>query len=121
MVGYKADATHYLTTLTSLGVQVDVLTGANITSEAKMNFITANNAIYCMNGVDTYGKLSGATYSIPTSGIANFKPTFGTYFNNCGWVTGLPTNPTKLYKSVSNNLDDYSGAGSDAFTAPYNI
>lgn len=76
MVGYKNDATHYLVTLDSAGTQVNIATAALITVETRMNFLSANDAVYCMNGVDLYGKLSGTTYTNPASGIATFKPSF---------------------------------------------
>lgn len=87
VLGYKADATHYLTTLDSTGAQVDIATASLITVETRMNFLSANDSIYCMNGVDAYGKLSGTTYTNPSVGIATFKPAFGVYWNNCGWVS----------------------------------
>ena len=118
---YKNDATHYLVSITSTGVQAPIVTGANITSENRMNFLSSSSAVYCMNGVDTYGKLTGTTYTVPASGVANFKPSFGAYFSNCGWVAGVPSDPTKLYKSVALNLDDYNSTGSDKFTFPYPI
>lgn len=121
LVGYKHSATEYLTLVDSTWAQSYVTTNADITSESRMNFLPANDFVYCMNGADTYWKLSGTTYTIPASGIANFKPSFGVFFNNCWWVSGNPNAPTKLYKSVSNNLDDYSSTGSDSFTSPYPI
>lgn len=120
--GYKADSTHYLTTLDSSGNQVDISTSTNITSENRMRFLPANDAIYCMNWVDSYGKLSWTTYTVPSTGIATFKPAFGVYWNNCGWVSGNTADPTKLYKSAANNLDTYgSTAWTDQFTSPYPI
>jgi hypothetical protein len=74
-----------------------------------------------MNGVDLYGKLNGTTYTNPTTGISNFKPSFGVLFNNCLWVGGNTTDPNKLYKSTTNNPDTFNGAGSDIFTAGYPI
>lgn len=122
VVGYKSSATSYLTLINpTTYAQTNITTGANITSENRMNFLSGNGAIYCMNWVDIYGKLSWTTYTIPTSGVANFKPSFWAYFSNCGWVSGNPNDPTKVYKSVVNNLDDYNSTGSDKFTFPYTI
>lgn len=98
-----------------------ITTGSNITSDNRMTFASAGDAVYCMNGVDAYGKLSGTTYSTPSTGVSGFNPKFGVWFNNAMWCAGTSANPTRLYKSVENNPDSFSGAGSDELDAAYPI
>lgn len=121
LAGYKNDSTHYLVRIASNWSQTPILTNSDITSENRMNFMNANSYVYCMNGVDTYGKLAWSTYTVPSSGIANFKPAFWVYYSNCGWVSWSPASPTTLYKSVATNLDDYNSTWADKFTFPYPV
>lgn len=94
-------------------------TGANITVQSRMNFVNVNDVVYCMNGTDGYGKLSGTTYTVAD---ANFKPTFAQYFANCMWVAGFSgTDSNKLKKSVSNDPDTFTGGDSDTMTFPESI
>lgn len=72
-----------------------------------MQFLSANDSLYCMNGVDFMGKLNGATYSNP---ITSIKPSFGAWFDNAAFVAGDPATPNRLFKSAENNPEVYSGA-----------
>lgn len=69
IVGYKDDATHFLSSVNPSSLAVtQIVTGANVASEARMNFVQVGDALYCMNGADAYGKLaSGTTYTVPSS------------------------------------------------------
>lgn len=78
-----------------------------------MNFVSANDSLYCMNGVDLMGKLNGTTYSNP---VPTYKPSFGVFFKQSLWISGDPANPTTLYKSATNDPESYSGAGYDVVT-----
>lgn len=123
IVGYKDDGTHFLNSIDPSNYAVtQIVTGANITSEARMNFVQVGDAIYCMNGVDSYGKLaSGTTYTVPASGVANFFPRFATYFNGSMFAAGVPSSRQTLYKSVTDNADSFSGGDSDSLTFPDRI
>jgi hypothetical protein len=112
VVRKNVDATHKLQTVDESGTVVSIVTGANITSDARMFFTNGADVIYCYNGVDAMGKLSGTTYTLPASVPAGFKPKFGVIFNGSHWVVDAQ-NPSKVYKSVGNNYDDFTGAGSD--------
>lgn len=98
-----------------------ITTGANIASSARMRFQSANDSLYCMNWVDYYGKLNGTTYTVPSTWISNFAPSFSAWFDNSMWVSGWSTNPNRLYKSSENNPDSYSGSWADIFDAPYPV
>ena len=69
-----------------------------------------------MNGSDNFGKLSGTTYTTPSTGIASFAPAFSVVFSGSHWASGWSTNSNKVYKSVADNYEDFSSTGSDSFT-----
>lgn len=76
VVRYNVDGTHKLVTVDpTSAAQVSVSTGANIASDNRMNFISANDSLYCMNGSDQMGKLNGTTYTVPSLGIT-LRPSF---------------------------------------------
>jgi hypothetical protein len=123
IVGYKDDGTHFLNSINpSTYAVTQIVTGANITSDARMNFVQVGDALYCMNGVDSYGKLaSGTTYTVPTSGVASFYPRFATYFNGSMFAAGVPSSRQTLYKSVTDNPDSFTAGDSDQLTLPDRI
>lgn len=119
---FNTDATHKLVGVNpSTYTTTSIVTAGNIVSDNRMTFATAGDAVYCMNGSDLYGKLSGTTYTVPATGVANFNPKFWVWFNNAMWCAGTSSNPTRLYKSVENNADDFNSAGSDYFDAAFPI
>ena len=82
-----------------------------------MSFTNIADVIYCFNGSDLMGKLSGTTYSTVTSAVpSNFAPSFSVAFGGSHWASGWATNSNKVYKSVANNYEDFTGTGSDSFT-----
>lgn len=114
------------------GNKTEVSTGANIDSDNKMCFVNVADVMYCMNGVDKFGKLVDTTYSIPTNVPTNFAPKFWVVFNGCLWASGWSSNPNVVYKSlwgIYNNsgqfqvpaYDDFTSTGSDQFTFEENI
>lgn len=119
MVRYDTDATHKLVSVhPATGAQTSVATAGLITGTGRMNFVSSNDSLYCMNGVDLMGKLNGTTYTNP---VATYKPLFGAVFNNSLFIGGDPANPNKFYKSATNNPESFSGTGSDVFTAQYPV
>lgn len=56
------------------GVVTPVTTGTNITSSDKMRFYSIGDSVYCLNGVDGIGQLTGTTY-INTQPYAAYKTT----------------------------------------------
>jgi hypothetical protein len=114
IVRYNSDSTHKLVSvLPTTGAQTDIATAALITSDNRMNFVNANDSLYCMNWIDLIGKLNGTTYSNPT---ATLKPSFGAWFNESLWISWDPAKPTTLYKSVTGNPESFSGTDSDELT-----
>lgn len=81
-----------------------------------MVFQNVADVIYCMNGSDYFGKLSGTTYTVPSTGVANFAPAFSVVFNGSHWASGHAAFPNKVYKSVADNYEDFASAGSDTYT-----
>jgi hypothetical protein len=73
-----------------------------------MFFQNVGDVIYCMNGSDPFGKLSGTTYSQPSTGISNFAPAFSVVFGGSHWASGWSTNSNKVYKSVADNYEDFN-------------
>lgn len=67
VVRHNTDATHKLYTVDSAGVIVSIDTGTDITSDNRMTFTNIGDVIYCMNGVDDFGKLSDTTYTTPST------------------------------------------------------
>lgn len=102
-------------------VQTPITTAALISADIRMNFMSANDSIYCMNGTDLYGKLNGTTYTTPTTGVSNFTPKFGVWYSNSAWCAGDSKFPRRLYKSASNNPDSFAGTGNDVLDAQYPI
>lgn len=101
--------------------QTQITTNGNLISTNMTNFVCTNDSLYVMNGSDPFGKLNGTTYTTPSTGISNFNPAFGVYFNNSLWVSGDPDFPSKLYKSASNDPETFTGTGNDIFTALYPV
>jgi len=116
VVRHNIDATHKLSTITTAGVTADILTDSNISSDARMFFQNVGDVIYCMNWVDYFGKLNGTTYTVPSTGVSNFAPSFSVIFNSSHWASGWSTNANKVYKSVWDNYEDFNSTGSDTFT-----
>ena len=82
------------------GTATAISTAANITSDNRMCFVNVADTMFCMNGVDKFGKLVGTTYSIPSNVPTNFAPAFGVVFNGCLWASGWGSNPNIVYKSL---------------------
>ena len=117
VVRHNTDWTHKLYTLDSSGTLVSIVTAALIASDNKMAFTNIADVIYCFNGSDLMGKLSGTTYSTVTANVpANFAPSFSVEFGGSHWASGWSTNSNKVYKSVADNYEDFNGWGSDSFT-----
>lgn len=127
VVRENADTNKKLAVYDEEGNKTEINTGANITSDNKMNFVNVADVLYCMNWVDKFGKLSGTTYSNPSSVPTNFAPKFWVVFNGCLWASGWSSNPNVVYKSlwgkydntgkfVAPAYDDFTTTGSDQFT-----
>lgn len=64
VIAYQYSATQGLVTVDpSTEAQVQITTGALLTSTNHTNFVSTNDAMYVMNGEDPMGKLSGTTYT----------------------------------------------------------
>lgn len=119
IVRYNVDATHKLVEVNpTTWAQASISTAWLITSDNRMNFISANDSLYCMNGIDLIGKLNWTTYSNP---IATYKPSFWAYFDNSLFISGDVANPNTFYKSVPNDPEDFAWAWSDVFTSSFPI
>ena len=112
--------------------KTEINTGANITSNNRMDFVNVADTVFCMNWVDAFWKLVWTTYSIPASVPTNFKPRFWVIFNWCLWASWWSANPNVVYKSlwgkydntgkfVAPAYDDFTTTGSDQFTFQENI
>ena len=63
------------------------------------------------------GKLSGTTYTTVIASVpASFAPSFSVEFGGSHWASGWSANSNKVYKSVADNYEDFTGSGSDSFT-----
>ena len=98
----------------STWVQTSITTGALVTSDNRMNFLNANDSMYCYNWVDLIGKLSWTTYTNPT---ATLTPSFWVWFNNSAWISWDSSNPNTFYKSNTNDPETFSWAWWDIFKA----
>lgn len=116
VVRHNKSWTEKLATITESGTVIDITTDANILSDNRMFFQNVADVIYCMNGSDGMGKLSGTTYTVPSTGIASFAPSFSVVFGGSHWASWWSTNSNKVYKSVADNYEDFSSTGSDSFT-----
>ena len=115
------------------GTATPVTTWANITSDNRMCFINIADTVYCMNGSDKLGKLTGSTYTVDTSKIpTNFAPAFWVVFNGCQRLSWWSTNPNVVYKSLGWIYDNtgqfqvpayynFTDTGSDQFTFEENV
>ena len=53
-----------------------------------MTFTNIGDVIYCFNGSDLMGKLSGTTYSTVTAAVpASFAPSFSVMFGGSHWAS----------------------------------
>lgn len=118
IVRQNVSGTQKLISINENGIQTNITTGSDIVSDNNMNFTSIGDNIYCMNGSDLYGKLSGTTYTIPTPGIVGFAPNFGIYFNGAHWVSGWGANSNTLYKSATDDPDNFSTLDADSYTFP---
>ena len=132
VVRENVDTDKKLATYKEDGTKTVIETSTNITSDNKMCFVNVADVMYCMNGVDAFGKLSWTTYSIPSNVPTGFAPKFWVVFNGCLWASGWSTNPNVVYKSLwwkyDNTgkfevpaYDDFTTTGSDQFTFEENI
>ncbi len=113
IVRYNVDWTHKLVSITpDTWIQTSISTAWLITSDDRMNFIGANDSLYCMNGIDLIWKLNWTTYTNPTPTI---KPKFWVWFNNSMWVAWDPATPNRMFKSSENNPESYSWTWNDIF------
>lgn len=93
-----------------------------ITSNTYVNFANYKDWLFCFNGVDEPGRISGTTYSEPfirpasLGSDAVFLPAFGDVYLNSLWVSGVPTAPNSVFISNAALTDspekvyDFSGA-----------
>ena len=84
-----------------------------ITTDDRMNFVTADQAIYCFNGTDRIGKLEWTTYTPLDLNFPELRPKFGVEFNSSLRVSN---GDNIVRKSVADNFEDFQTAGSDTFT-----
>lgn len=117
VVRHNKDADEKLVTITSGGTVTNINTGALISSDNRMTFTNVWDVIYCFNGSDLMGKLSGTTYTTVTANVpASFAPSFSVVFGGSHWASGWSTNSNKVYKSVADSYEDFNSAWSDSFT-----
>lgn len=116
IVRHNTDWTHKLYTLEEDGTATSITTASDIASDNRMTFSNIADVIYCMNGSDDFGKLSGTTYSTPSTWIASFAPSFAVTFNGSHRASWRSTNPNIVYKSVADDYEDFNSTGSDQFT-----
>lgn len=116
VVRHNTDTTHKLYTIAEDGTTTSISTSSNIASDNRMFFQNISDVIYCMNGSDNFWKLSGTTYTTPSTWISNFAPSFSVVFGGSHWASGWSANANKVYKSVADNYEDFNSTGSDQFT-----
>jgi hypothetical protein len=116
VVRHNQDTTEKLVTIQEDGTVLGIDTSTNIASDNRMFFQNVADVVYCMNGSDWFGKLSWTTYTVPSTGVSNFAPSFSVVFNSSHWASGWSANPNKVYKSVADNYEDFNSSGSDTFT-----
>lgn len=132
LVRENIDTSKKLATYKEDGTKTEISTGANIASDNRMCFVNVADTMFCMNGSDKFGKLSGTTYTVPSNVPTNFAPAFGVVFNWCLWASGWSSHPNVVYKSlwgiydddgkfVAPAYDDFTTTGSDQFTFEENI
>lgn len=121
VIRHNQDTNKNLVTVQEDWTILAISTSTNITSNNRMTFTHIGDVIYCMNWVDNFWKLSGTTYSVPSTWIASFAPSFSVTFNWCHWASGWASNPNKVYKSVADNYEDFNSTWSDIFTFWENI
>ena len=93
----------------------EITTNSDITSDNRMRFYNVADVLYCMNGSDDMGQLSGTTYTTVTT-PAWFKPAFATIFDGKMIASGDPAASNKVYFSVADDYDNFNWTGSDSWT-----
>jgi hypothetical protein len=121
IVRYNVDATHKLVAVhPTTWAQTSISTASLITSDNRMNFMSANDSLYCMNWVDEFWKLNWTTYSKPSLWIT-LKPSFWAWFDNSLFVSWDPAAPNRLYKSAENNPESFTWTWADIFDSSFPI
>lgn len=116
VVRHNTDSTHKLYSITTAWVETSISTSSDISSNNRMTFTNVNDVIYCMNWSDNFGKLSGTTYTTPSTWVSNFAPAFSVVFNSSHRASWRSTNSNVVYKSVWDNYEDFNSTWSDTFT-----
>jgi len=116
IVRHNQDTNKKLVSIDSSGTATAISTSTDIASDNRMTFQNVGDVIYCMNGVDDFGKLSWTTYTTPNTGIADFSPSFSEVFNGSHFASGWSDNPNIVYKSVADNYEDFNSSWSDQLT-----
>jgi len=65
IVRHNISGTQKLNTITAGGAVVSITTGSDIASDNRMSFTNVADTVYCLNGSDGLGLLSGTTYTVP--------------------------------------------------------
>lgn len=116
IVRHNQDTNKKLVSIDSSWTATAIDTSTDITSDNRMFFQNVWDDLYCMNGVDDFGKLNWTTYTTPSTGIANFSPSFSEVFNGSHFASWWSDNPNIVYKSVADDYEDFNSAWSDTFT-----
>lgn len=116
IIRHNIDWTHKLYTLDTLTATIaSVSTGTDITSDNRMRFYNVADVLYCMNGADHMGKLSGTTYTHPWK-PAGFAPAFATIFDGKMVASWQTSTPNKVFFSVADDYENFNGSWSDSWT-----
>lgn len=115
VVRHNISLTEKLYNISTAGALTAISTGVNIASDNRMRFYNVGSVIYCMNGSDAFGKLSGTTYSNPWTVPGSFAPSFGAFFDGKLVTNNVNVN-NKVYYSVADNYEDFTSAGTDTGT-----
>ena len=117
VIRHNTSGTQKLYTMTTAGALTSITTAALVASDNRMIYQNIWDVIYCMNGSDLLGKLNGTTYTTVTASTpASFAPAFSVVFGGSHWASGWSTNSNKVYKSIADNYEDFTGSGSDSVT-----
>lgn len=115
VVRHNQDTNKKLVTITEAWTITAIDTSTNITSDNRMTFSNIWDVIYCMNWVDNFWKLNWTTYTLPSTWVTNFAPSFAVSFAWSHWASWWSTNPNIVYKSVADNYEDFNSTWADTF------
>lgn len=87
------------------GTSWTAISGVAFTADQEVNFVQARDTVYIWNGTNAGAKYDGTTLSRPTTTVS---AAFGIFYNGKQIVSGVSSQPNRLYISTSTDAGDFT-------------